>query len=97
MRPAIRVGLCVCSVLFVSDCNRTVNGQACIGKMLKYQGSWQCTRLFSSCYMSADGRTAMLMNSLRDASAPNVTGLSEDLVDAFYAAVLPVPTTGMFR
>ena len=35
MRPDIRVGLCVCSVLFVSDCDRTVNGLAVIGKVLK--------------------------------------------------------------
>jgi hypothetical protein len=92
MRPDIRVGLCVYkyNVLLVSNCNRTVNGQAVIGKVLKYQSSWQCTRLFSSCYMPADGRTAMLMNSLRDAKAPNISGLSEDLVDPFYAAVLPV-------
>jgi len=94
MWPDIRVGLCVCSVLFMSACNRTINGQAVIGEILKYQSSWQCIRFFSSCYMPADGwtdgRTAMLMNSLRDGSAPNITGLSEDRVDALCAAVLPV-------
>ena len=35
--------------------------------------------------MPADGRTA---------SAPNIAGLSEDTVDAFYAAVLPVRRPG---
>jgi hypothetical protein len=34
------------------------------------------------------------MNSVRDASAPNITGLSEDQVDAFFAAVLPVRRPG---
>ena len=65
MRPDIRVGLCLYkySVLFVSDGNRTINGQAVVGKMLKYQSSWQCIRPFASCYMPADGRTAMLMIS----------------------------------
>jgi hypothetical protein len=57
MQPDIPVGMCVYSVLFVSACNRTVNGQAVVGKMLKYQSLWQCIRLFSSCYMPADGRT----------------------------------------
>lgn len=44
--------------------------------------------------MPAEGRTDSDVNSLRDANARNITGLSEDLVDAFYAAVLPIRRSG---
>jgi hypothetical protein len=48
--------------------------------------------------MPADGRTDSDVNELSAGwSAPNITGLSEDLVDAFCAAVLPVRRPGYSR